>query len=156
LLAAEGKTGEMYCATGWGERSKEVAVVPGRGLMDPLSLTENDLPLGPEGKGCITALFVDSSGALWVGTSHGVARVQEGTVSLKLVFAPADSPAPPDARITSEYGVHVTSIAQSPDGVIWFATLRGIASWDGKDLRWYATDETPHPVHDAKAGATAR
>ena len=42
----------------------------------------------------------------------------------------------------------VIAMAQTPGGVMWFGTFRGIASYDGKEVTWYATDEQPHTLNE--------
>ncbi|NOZ71701.1 MAG: hypothetical protein GXP38_07280, partial [Chloroflexi bacterium] len=68
----------------------------------------------------LEASYIDQQGALWLGTSEaGVLRYAGGELS----------------QWTMEDGLAsdtVVAIAQTPDGVMWFATYRqGLSRWDG-------------------------
>ncbi len=160
LLVAE-RDGDLY-ACGGDDRGAtgEMCVIRDinrvHGSTSARLLEIGELPLGPAGEGYITALFASSDGVLWLGTTHGARAMREGEEIVTLHMSPSDSPAPPDPSVTRETGVQVTAMDESPDGVLWFGTHRGIASYDGERVQWYATGEQPHPSRrrDAEVAET--
>lgn len=70
----------------------------------------------------IAMLFKDSSGVLWIGTDGaGVFQLRDG----KVVPAPFAAQLPANA---------VFAMQETEPGVLWMATARGLARWDGARL----------------------
>jgi hypothetical protein len=153
LTATSG--GAIHVCAGWGTGFRPAPVELWRIDLAPeapspsatrLELGPDSLPLGPGGTGYVTCLLADARDTLWVGTSHGLAALRGGKVVAQLALAPNESPAPPDPRITADDGLHVTCLAEGADGAIWLGTLRGVASYDGTDVKWYVVDREPRPT----------
>jgi len=73
----------------------------------------------------VTALFQDSRGYIWVGTSDGLNRY-DGYGFTVFKHHPLDS--------TSIVGNYIQAITETPDGNIWIGTRNsGIAIWQKKD-----------------------
>jgi streptogramin lyase len=82
----------------------------------------------------IHAMLHDRAGALWLGTSIGLVRYQDGVVT----------------RFTINDGLpsdDVKTIIEEPGGRIWVGTFRGITSWqDGVITSWTEKDGLPGGV----------
>jgi EAL domain-containing protein (putative c-di-GMP-specific phosphodiesterase class I)/signal transduction histidine kinase/ligand-binding sensor domain-containing protein/ActR/RegA family two-component response regulator len=98
-----------------------IGTVDGLAVLRDGAARANAVPGGSFGAN-VVALFRDSRGVLWVGTDGaGLFHVRNGVVA----------PAPFAARLPA---TAVFSIHETRPGVLWFATGRGLARWDGKRL----------------------
>jgi len=79
--------------------------------------------------------------AVWVSVGSTAMELKDGGVAQKVALQP---PANLVAAYPSKSGPEIAAIAQTPDGVMWFGTLGyGIASYDGKEVKWHVTDDPP-------------
>lgn len=63
--------------------------------------------------------ILDKEGILWIGTSHGVLRIEEETIT----------------RITEKDGLShdfVSAVLEDKEGVLWFGTANGLTRYDRK------------------------
>jgi hypothetical protein len=88
----------------------------------------------------VSALFAASDGSVWAGTADGAFQLKGAEVErfLRLWGDPASTAQEPEGTPSAR----VTSIAETSDGVMWFGTLRGVASYDGKRVTWYVADRS--------------
>jgi ligand-binding sensor domain-containing protein/signal transduction histidine kinase len=85
---------------------------------------------------CIWALHRDPDGALWVGSTLGLARVDRGRVTT----FPRD-----------QYGLlsdMILGLARDRQGVLWIGSPQGLTRWDGTSFVNYAAAQgLTHDVH---------
>lgn len=71
-------------------------------------------------------LFLDQTGALWIGTLDGLIHFHDG--QSRRLELPAGSSS-------------IRAITQTPDGDLWFGTAQGVLRWDGRSFHKYTTHD---------------
>jgi diguanylate cyclase (GGDEF)-like protein len=111
----------------WVARSQHLERLrPGASGLEPVR--------GEAGERAIRSFFQDRDGSLWLGgMTDGVSRVWSGWAR----------------RLGTAQGLQTPllwSVAQAPDGRIWFGTADGVEVWDGSRFtRLLAGSRLPHP-----------
>jgi signal transduction histidine kinase/ligand-binding sensor domain-containing protein len=87
----------------------------------------------------VSSLLRDDKGTLWVGTEHGLFKLDKEGGALVPATRPASGEASADARITSLY--------QTSNGEIWFGTAEGVVgAIDNEGMTRFAETPTTHNI----------
>jgi diguanylate cyclase (GGDEF)-like protein len=84
---------------------------------------------GPPFESTINAIVEAADGALWVGTGHGLHRLQNGQVAQHVT--PEDG--------LPDWSVNVLHLDRT--GALWVGTQKGLARWDGSTLKIFSSRE---------------
>jgi hypothetical protein len=90
--------------------------------------------------GFVHRITTDPSGALWFAVLNAAGETPDAARGAWLYSEGAFHPAPANAELLSARVYDV--VARDPTGVLWFATLKGLAAYEGPDRVTQYTPET--------------
>jgi ligand-binding sensor domain-containing protein len=101
-------------------------------------ITERNDPTNPLslGNNTITVLYEDANAMLWVGTQNGLFRYDRTTGAFRVYKSTPDSVSANSTRNNSLSNNVIRSIAESPDGMLWVGTKRGLNMLDVARNEW--------------------
>ncbi|MBM3426669.1 MAG: hypothetical protein FJX97_06720, partial [Bacteroidetes bacterium] len=80
----------------------------------------------------ITSLLEDSSGKIWIGTDRGLCLY--AGKSFTQIEIPLPKNLPPNGNELYRNSKRVFSMMQAKNGLLWFATINGVFTYDGKSF----------------------
>jgi ligand-binding sensor domain-containing protein len=94
----------------------------------------------------ISSLLEDRDGKIWIGTRAGLCLYDGKTFAKIQIPLPKNLPPNKNPYFLNSHGV--SSIMQAKNGKLWFATIDGIYTYDGKSF-------TPFMINEAKGMLTS-